>query len=85
METARKMVAELKSRDCDLIVCLSHVGVDTSRKDNDFEIARQVPEIDVIIGGHSHEEIYPPRIIGNTRVCQMTNRGKCIGILTITE
>ena len=53
VETARKMVSELKAQNCDMIICLSHVGVDTIEKDNDFEIARQVPEIDVIVGGHS--------------------------------
>ena len=83
VEVSRKMVAELKARNCDLIVCLSHVGVDTTRKDNDYEIARQVPEIDVIVGGHSHEELNPPVVVGHTRVCQMTNRGKCFGVLTI--
>ena len=83
VETARKMVAELKAQNCDLIVCLSHVGVDTTVKDNDFETARQVPEIDVIIGGHSHEELNPPKVVGNSRICQMTNRGKCFGVLTI--
>ena len=83
VETARRMVAELKALNCNLIVCLSHVGVDTTIQDNDFEIARQVPEIDVIIGGHSHEEINPPAVVGNTRICQMTNRGKCFGVLTV--
>ena len=83
VETARKMVAELKAQNCDLIICISHVGVNKNVKDNDYEIARQVPEIDVIIGGHSHEEINPPAVVGNTRICQMTNRGKCIGVLTV--
>ena len=83
VETARKMVALLKAQNCDLIVCLSHVGVDKNIKDNDYEIARQVPEIDVIVGGHSHEEINPPVVVGNTRICQMTNRGKCFGVLTV--
>ena len=83
VETARKMVAELKARNCNLIVCLSHLGVDTTIQDNDYEIARQVPEIDVIVGGHSHEELNPPKVIGNTRICQMTNRGKCFGKLII--
>ena len=83
VETARKMVAELKAQNCDLIVCLSHLGVDTMTKDNDIVIARQVPEIDVIVGGHTHEELKEPIVVGNTRVCQMTNRGKCFGVLTI--
>ena len=83
VETARKMVEELKDQNCDLIVCLSHIGVDDSKMDNDFNLARQVPEIDVIIGGHSHEELKEPVVIGKTRVCQMTNRGKCFGMMTI--
>ena len=83
VETAQKMVTELKALNCDLIVCLSHVGVDKSKKDNDYEIARQVPEIDVIVGGHTHEEINPPVLIGNTRICQMTSKGKCFGVLTV--
>ena len=82
VETARKMVAELKSQNCDLIVCLSHLGLDTN-VDNDYLIALQVPEIDVIIGGHSHQELNEPVVIGNTRICQMTNRGKCFGVLTV--
>lgn len=80
---ARNIVEELQKQHCDLIVCLSHLGVDTNKVDNDFELARQVPEINVIIGGHSHDEINPPVVIGNTRICQMTSRGKCFGVLTV--
>ena len=80
---ARETVAELQRQQCDLIVCLSHLGVSTNVPDNDYELARQVPEIDVIIGGHSHEEMPQPKVIGKTRICQMANRGKCIGILEI--
>ena len=82
VETARKMVAELRAKNCDLIICLSHLGLDTN-SDNDYLMALQVPEIDVIIGGHSHEEINPPAVIGNTRICQMTSQGKCFGVLTV--
>ena len=82
VETARKMVAELRAKNCDLIICLSHLGLDTN-SDNDYLIALQVPEIDVIIGGHSHQELSEPVAIGNTRICQMTSRGKCFGVLTV--
>ena len=82
VETSRKIVAELKAKNCDLIICLSHLGLDTN-SDNDYLIALQVPEIDVIIGGHSHQELSEPVAIGNTHICQMTNRGKCFGVLTV--
>ncbi len=85
VECAKKAVAELQELNCDLIICLSHLGVNVNVKDNDYEIARQVPEIDVIIGGHSHEEMPQPKIVGKTRICQMTNRGKCFGVMTIEK
>jgi 5'-nucleotidase len=44
-----------KTEQCDLIICLSHLGSDSTTVDvNDFTIAHQTKYIDVIIGGHSH-------------------------------
>ncbi len=46
---ARKMVETLKSWDVDLVVALTHLGLDV-----DKELAASVNGIDVIVGGHSH-------------------------------
>jgi 5'-nucleotidase len=44
-----------EEKGCDLVVCLSHLGSDsTSTAVNDFSIAQATRHIDVIIGGHSH-------------------------------
>lgn len=44
-----------KQKKCDVIVCLSHLGSDsTSTKVNDFQVAKQSEYVDVFIGGHSH-------------------------------
>jgi 5'-nucleotidase / UDP-sugar diphosphatase len=51
IETARNMTGKL-SREADIIIMISHAG-----KDLDEEIARKVPAIDVIVGGHSHTRI----------------------------
>jgi 2',3'-cyclic-nucleotide 2'-phosphodiesterase (5'-nucleotidase family) len=51
IETARRMVQELHSK-ADIIVAISHSGDDV-----DAKIAKAVPEIDVIVGGHSHSRI----------------------------
>lgn len=82
IETAREMVELLKSQNCDLIICLSHLGVDPDMV-NDYSVAKAVPDIDMIIGGHSHKEFPEPKIAGNTRIYQMTNRGKCVGMITL--
>ena len=79
---ARQCVDALKKEGCQYIILLSHLGINESLM-NDFDVARAVPDIDLIIGGHSHFEMPEPRVIGKTRICQMTSRGKCIGKITV--
>ena len=44
-----------KTKKCDLIICLSHLGGDSTTVEvNDFSVAHATKYIDVIIGGHSH-------------------------------
>ena len=50
--TARKMVGQLKNAGADVIVALTHLFIDDDRK-----LAAEVPEIDLILGGHDHEPI----------------------------
>ncbi len=49
--TARKIAAKLRSK-ADIILLISHCGEEMDKK-----IAEKVPEIDVIIGGHSHSRL----------------------------
>lgn len=63
---AKEMVSELKSKKCDLIVCLSHLGFEyESDKISDVKLAQQVTGIDLIIGGHTHTFLSEPRTILN--------------------
>ena len=39
----------------DILIALGHSGYDL-----DQEIARQVSDIDIVVGGHSHTFLYPP-------------------------
>ncbi|MDR1777080.1 MAG: bifunctional metallophosphatase/5'-nucleotidase [Desulfovibrio sp.] len=48
-ETAQKAVTELTRQGVDVIVVLSHIGLENDRK-----LARAVNGIDIIVGGHSH-------------------------------
>jgi len=45
----KEKAADLREAGADVVVVLSHIGVKKDR-----ELARAVPEIDLIIGGHSH-------------------------------
>jgi 5'-nucleotidase len=51
IEAARQAVTELR-RTSDVVVAISHAGDQT-----DLKLAQQVPELDVIIGGHSHARL----------------------------
>jgi 5'-nucleotidase len=59
IEKAKEISVFLKKKKkCDIIICLSHLGADTTKQEvNDFEIAHKTRNIDVIIGGHSHSII----------------------------
>lgn len=59
VERANEISNLLKKKEkCDVIICLSHLGADSTKTDvNDFEIAHKTRYIDVIIGGHSHSII----------------------------
>jgi 5'-nucleotidase len=56
IKVANEMATYLKKiKKCDVVICLSHLGSDASAKEvNDFQLARETRNIDVIIGGHSH-------------------------------
>jgi len=59
---ARRQADALHQADCDLVVCLSHLGYryrDEDRPD-DVSLAAEVPGIDVILGGHTHTFLDAP-------------------------
>jgi 5'-nucleotidase/UDP-sugar diphosphatase len=77
-ETARGMVEELQAQGADVVVCLSHSGVDDDRV-----LAREVPEIDVIVGGHSHTALFEPVMQGSTIIVQAGALGEYLGQLEL--
>jgi 5'-nucleotidase len=61
---AREMVKQLQVLECDLIVCLSHLGYKyDSDKVSDIKLAQSVSGIDLIIGGHTHTFMQKPELV----------------------
>ncbi len=85
VETSKKMVIELKKRNCDLIICLSHLGYDPEpgRPMCDPIIAQQVNGIDLIISGHTHKVV--DTVINNTHIVQTGEKGMNLGKVVITK
>ena len=59
-QTLDKLVNKVK-QSSDVIVLLSHLGIS-----EDEEIARRFPEIDVIIGGHTHHLLRTGKVVNET-------------------
>jgi 2',3'-cyclic-nucleotide 2'-phosphodiesterase (5'-nucleotidase family) len=53
-------IARRIRRQVDLVVVLSHAGIDEDKK-----MAAAIAEIDVILGGHTHDELHEPLLIKN--------------------
>jgi 5'-nucleotidase/UDP-sugar diphosphatase len=66
-QVATEMVAELQTHGVDLVLGLTHAGVtDDPTSSPDELMARDVPGIDVIVGGHSHTPLGEARTAGET-------------------
>jgi len=62
----------------DVLVVLSHLGVS-----DDEALAEAVPEIDVIVGGHSHTVLQEARRVGDTLIVQAGSYGRYIGQMEV--
>ncbi|HOE31785.1 MAG TPA: bifunctional UDP-sugar hydrolase/5'-nucleotidase [Smithella sp.] len=85
VEASKKTVAILKNREkADLVICLSHSGTSADAKKSEDEIlARAVPQIDVIVSGHTHTVLKTPIIIGRTIIVSGGRYGRYLGSLGI--
>ena len=64
IEIAKETAKQLKEEEkCDLIICLSHLGFQyKSDRLSDRVLARNVDNLDLIIGGHTHTFLEKPAV-----------------------
>ena len=69
ISTANKIASELKSKSCDLVICLSHLGFEYENKNinSDRKLAAETQNIDIILGGHTHTFIDKPLVLKNSK------------------
>lgn len=81
---AKSVVAEIKSvYSPDVIICLSHSGTGDSVNDEDIELAKSVPDINVIVSAHTHSVLEEPITIGNTVIASTGEYGHYVGELVL--
>lgn len=86
-EAAAETVADIKANeDVDMILCVSHSGTNSDRRKSEDEIlAKNVPEIDLIISGHTHTELEQPIRHGDTYIVSCGEYGKNLGSLSMRQ
>lgn len=78
-EAVRRYLPELR-RQADVIVAVTHIG-----KDDDQRLAKDVPELDVIVGGHSHPTVlYTALLEGKTAIVNTGTGAVFLGRLEVT-
>lgn len=76
----RAYVQALKAREHpDLTVLVDHTGLSISRA-----LAREIPELDVVLSGHTHERTETPILEGRTLVVEPGSMGSFLGRLDLT-
>ncbi len=85
IRASKRMVDVLRNKEnVDMIICLSHSGTSPIKnKSEDEKLARQVPQIDVIISGHTHTILPKPIKIGRTIIVSSGCYGEYMGILKV--
>ncbi len=89
-EIAKEMVKVLRETEkADVVICLSHGGLEQNKDGTftdgeDVRLAKGVPGIDVVVGGHTHTELKEAIIVnGRTPVVQTGKYGQNLGELVI--
>nr|WP_243182673.1 5'-nucleotidase C-terminal domain-containing protein [Blautia stercoris] len=87
VKAAKQTVEKIKKKEkVDMIACVSHSGTwDEADKSEDEILAKEVPDIDLIISGHTHSQLDKPIQHGNTYIVSCGEYGKSLGTISMTQ
>ncbi|HEU4580215.1 MAG TPA: 5'-nucleotidase C-terminal domain-containing protein [Polyangiaceae bacterium] len=84
-DAAERMVRELREvDDVDLVIALSHSGIDAQGHGEDADLAAAVPGIDIIVSGHTHDVLPQPAQVGDTLIVTAGSYSGYLGELALT-
>lgn len=68
-----------------LVIALSHSGTSDDGKGEDYELAKAVTGIDLIVSGHTHTTLHEPIQVGNTWIVSAGEYGKYLGVVQMEQ
>ena len=87
VDALKETVATIKEKEnVDMIVCVSHSGTWSDEDKSEDEIlAKNVPEVDLIISGHTHTKLEKPIKHGDTYIVSAGEYGKHLGSFSMEQ
>ena len=87
VEAVKDTIEEIQEEEnVDMIVCVSHSGTwEEDDKSEDEILAKSVPELDLIISGHTHTKLDEPIVHGDTYIVSAAEYGKYLGNLSMSQ
>ena len=86
VKAAKATVEKIKKKNPDVIIAVSHSGTSEDKEMSEDEIlAKEVPDIDVIVSGHSHTLLSEPITVGNTTIGSCGSYCENIGKIVLTR
>lgn len=88
IETAKATVAAATKECVDtygeepVVICLSHGGTEDGRGE-DYELARAVDGIDLIVSGHTHTTLTTPISVNGTQIVSAGEYGRYLGVVKL--
>lgn len=76
VETAKRLVPQLQQEGCELIIALTHMRVP-----NDLRLAREVPGLHMVLGGHDHH--YEKHMVGDVLMLKSGSEFREFSVLTV--
>lgn len=85
VNAAKRVVAEIKEKENPtFIICLSHTGTEDG-KGEDYELAKAVDGIDLIVSGHTHTTLDAPIEVNDTLIVSCGPYTQNLGSITLAK
>ncbi len=69
-----------------VVICLSHSGTEDGKSEGeDYELAKAVDGIDVIISGHTHTTLSEPIVVNDTVIASAGEYGRNLGVIKLNR
>lgn len=74
-----QLVKELKNQGCGIVILMSHLGISMDKK-----IAKEYPEINMIIGAHTHHLFPTGELVNETYLAAAGKYGQYVGEINLS-